>query len=62
MVFSEKSNSHWQEHFWVLQGQHKHRILDFITSFFYSFLLLLQLLPIDVPIYMYNLAKNSKSL
>jgi len=53
MVLSEKSNSHWQEHFLVLQGQHKH---------IYWMLLLLQLLPIDVPIYMYNLAKNSKSL
>ena len=34
MVLSEKSNRHWQEHFCVLQGQHKH---------IYWILLLLQL-------------------
>ena len=34
MVLSEKSNGHWQEHFWVFQGQHKH---------IYWILLLLQL-------------------
>jgi len=58
MVLSEISNSHSQEHFRVLQGEHRD---------VYWFSLLLQFLPIDANISsnrqnMYNLLKDSRGL